>query len=234
MSMRVNPFAIVAALTGAVGLGAGACGSSASPTYGDVMLTVAVPSGVQVKSADYTMDDKIDTPTHGTVSGSEPQTQFLQLIPHVPVSDEYVVTVHAMSAEGQMTCMGSAPVKVKADVKTPVQVALKCGGHVTVGISVTCEDTPLIDFLVSAQEAPVGTFVLARATAAQPDAGALTYTWSASSGAFSDQSASQVKFTCTQVGAAQISLKVQDDENCVQSYSATVTCLKAAVDGGAL
>ena len=229
--MRLRLAIVVVALASGFGIGATGCGG-ASQTVGDIIMTVTVPEGAQVQSAQYTIDDKTHVPMQGIVGAPEPEPQFVDLIPHVPVGDQYVATVQAESTDGQMVCSGSAPIEVMNGVTTRVQIALKCGGHVLVAIGVSCLDTPLVDFLVSPIVAPVGTFVVGRADDARPDGGALAYTWSALSGTFSDPGGSRTDFTCTQVGPVKISLTVQDDELCEQSYSSTVTCL-APVDGGA-
>jgi hypothetical protein len=193
-------------------------------------MTVSVPAGVQVQSAQFTIDDKMHLPMEGIVGGPQPEAQFVELIQHVAAGDRYVATVQAESTDGQMVCSGSAPVEVMDGVTTRVQIALKCGGHVLVAIGVSCLDTPLVDFLVSPLVTSVGESVVARADSSRPDAGPLTFTWSAPSGSFADAAASRTSFTCTQAGVVVVTLKVEDDELCQQSYSSTVTCL--GPDGG--
>jgi hypothetical protein len=223
---------IVVALAIGVGLCAAGCGSS-TPSYGDVIMTVTVPDGVQVSAVQYTMNDNVNAPSTGVVGGPQPEHQYVELVAHVAPSDHYTVTVQAESTDGQKTCEGSAPFKVMSGVTTRVQIALKCGGQVLVGIGVSCNDTPLVDVLVSPIAATVGSYVIGRAGSARPDGGPLTFTWSAPSGTFSDPNASQTNFTCTQVGPVKVTLQVADDEMCQQSYTSTVTCLPGP-DGGAL
>jgi hypothetical protein len=228
--MRVKLEIVVVALAMGLGVSAAGCGSGSSQSFGDVIMTVTVPSGVQVQSAQYTIDDKIHLPTEGVMGGQRPQQQFVELIAHVPASDAYVATVQAESVDGQMVCSGSAVVKVMNGVTSRVEVALKCGGHVLVAIGVSCRDTPLVDFLVSPLVASLGGSVIGRADSARPDGGAVTLMWSAPSGTFSDASGSETAFTCTQSGLVPITLNVEDDELCQQSYSSMVTCL--GPDGG--
>ena len=228
--MRLGVIAV--ALATGFGLGAAGCGSSSSPPYGEVIMTVTVPDGVQVQSVQYTMDDNVNAPSTGIVGGPQPEHQYVELVAHVPVSTHYTVTVQAESTDGKMTCAGSAPIQVMSGVTTRVQIALKCGGQVLVGIGVSCNDTPLVDLLVSPIAANVGSYVIARAGSARPDGGPLTFAWSAPSGTFSDPKESQTNFTCTQVGPVKITVQVGDDEMCLQTYSSTVTCLPAP-DGGA-
>ncbi len=166
------------------------------------------------------------------MGGSQPERQFVELITHVLVSDQYVATVQGESVDGQMLCAGSALVKVMNGVTSRVQVALKCGGHVLVGIGVSCRDTPLVTFLVSPLAASVGAYVIGQAVSARPDAGSLTLTWSAPSGTFADPSASQTTFTCTKAGPVKLTLQVEDDELCQQTFSSLVTCFSPA-DAGA-
>jgi hypothetical protein len=230
MAMRGRLVAIVVALAAGLGAGAGGCGNT-SRSFGDVIMTVTVPAGVEVQSAQYTLDDKVNTPSAGVMGGSQPERQFVELITHVPASDQYVATVQAESVDGQMICAGSAVVAVMNGVTSRVQVALKCGGHVLVSIGVSCRDTPLVSFLVSPLAASVGSYVIGQAVSARPDGGALTFTWSAPSGTFADPSAPQTTFTCTQAGPVQVTLQVEDDELCQQSYSSLVTCFSAADAG---
>jgi hypothetical protein len=243
--MRVTCEGFLVALAMGLFVCAAACGSA--PRVGDVIMTVTVPEGVQVQSVQYTMDDQVNAPSSGIVGGMQPERQFVQFIPHVPVNDQYMATFQAESVDGQMACSASAVIKVMDGVTTRVDVALKCGGHVVVAIGVSCNDTPLVDFLVSPIVATVGTSVIGSGASARPDGGPLTYAWSVESGSFvdggaggiadgglgtvDDATASQINFTCTKTGPVTVSLKVEDDELCWQSYSSTVTCLPP-VDGG--
>ena len=231
MAMRVRLVGIVVALAAGLGVGAGGCGN-APRSFGDVIMTVTVPGGVQVQSAEYTLDDKVNAPAQGVMGGSQPERQFVDLITHVPVSDHYVATVQAETVDGQMICAGSEVVKVMNGVTSRVQVVLKCGGHVLVSIGVSCHDTPLVSFLVSPLSASVGAYVIGQAVSARPDGGPLTLTWSAPSGTFADPSAPQTTFTCTQAGPVTLTLRVEDDELCQQSYSSLVTCFSVP-DAGA-
>jgi hypothetical protein len=232
MATRLRFVGIGVALAMGFGASVGGCGS-ASHAFGDVIMTVTVPDGVRIQSASYTLDDMVDAPSMGVIGGSQPAQQLIELIAHVPVSDQYVANVQAESADGQMGCVGSAPVTVMDGVTTRVQIALQCGGQVLVGIGVSCNETPLVDLLVSPLAVPVGAYVIARAASTRPDGGALTFAWSASPGVFADPTSSQTNFTCTQVGPVTLALQVQDDELCKQSYSAMVTCL-SPVDGGSV
>jgi hypothetical protein len=230
LATRLRLVGGVVALAMGLGLGVGGCGGASQSPVGDVIMTLTVPNGVQVQSAQFTIDDKVHPPAVGIVGGPQPEAQFVELIPHLPVSDQYVMTVQAESTDGQMVCSGSAPMKVMNGVTTRVQIALTCGGHVLVAIGVSCLDTPLVNLRVSPLEASVGSAVEVSADPARPDAGALTFTWSAPSGTFSDPGASQTTFTCTKAGLVEITLQVEDDELCQQSDSAMVTCL--GPDGG--
>ncbi len=232
MATRLRFVGIGVALAMGLGVSAGGCGNK-SHAVGDLIMTVTVPDGVQIQTASYTLDDMVDAPSTGVIGGAQPMQQFVELVAHVPASDQYVLTVQAESADGQMGCMGSAPVTVMSDATTRVQVALKCGGHVLVGIGVSCDATPLVDFLVSPVSATVGAYVIASAESARPDGGPLTFTWSGSPGVFGDGGASQTTFTCTKPGPVTIKVQVQDDELCQQSYSSTVTCLSPFDAGSA-
>ncbi|HEX4403983.1 MAG TPA: hypothetical protein VH560_04095 [Polyangia bacterium] len=231
MATRLKHVGIGVVLAMGLGVSAGGCGN-ASHAFGDVIMTVTVPDDVQIQSASYTLDDMIDAPSMGVIGGSQPVQQLDELISHVPASAQYALTVQAETADGLMDCTGSAPVTVMNGATTRVQVTLKCGGHVLVGIGVTCDASPLVDFLVSPLAASVGTYVIAQAAPSRPDGGPLTFAWSGSPGVFADAAASQTTFTCSQPGPVTIKHQVHDDELCQQSYASTVTCL-SAVDAGA-
>src|SRR5262249_54800464 len=112
------------------------------------------------------------------------------------------VTAAADSTDGKGRCEGTATLDVPKGGTTRLNVDLTCkgGGNVTVGIGVNCLATPLVDFLVSPLVARIGESVLGNAVPARPDGGALTFTWSAPSGTFSDANAAQTMFTCTMPG----------------------------------
>lgn len=197
-------------------------------------MTVTVPEGVEVQTATYTIDDKIDPALHGTVSAAKPQQQLVKTLTHVPPSDDYTATVHASSVDGQRVCDGTTSFKVAKGATTRLEVPLTCAGgpgRVVVGIGVSCHESPLVSFLVSPLVAPVGQVVIGRAASARPDGGPLTFAWSAPSGTFATPTESQTEFTCTRPGPVEVTLKVQDDEQCQQSPSVLVTCLDIG-DGG--
>jgi hypothetical protein len=168
--MRVKLEKIVITLAMGAALGLGGCGSSSNQPYGDVIMTVTVPEGAQVQSVSYMMADKVDAPSQGVVGGMQPAQEFVELIPHVP-ANSYVVTVQAETTDGQMSCGGSANVVVMSGVTTRVEIDLKCGGQVLVGIGVTCDASPLVAFVVSPIVATVGNYVIGYAGMPIPDGG---------------------------------------------------------------
>jgi hypothetical protein len=203
--------------------------------HGDVMMTVTVPDDVLIRAADYTIDDMSRPPLTGTMGGTQALHQVQKLFTHVPVGD-YLASARAEATDRQSICEGSSPVKVTRGAVARVHVAAMCrgtGGHVVVGIGVSCRATPLVDVLVSPVSAVVGeSSVLGRTFLVRQDGGALTYEWSAPSGTFADPKAPQTAFTCAQPGPVELKVRVVDDEGCEQTHSAIVTCVPAP-DGGA-
>ncbi len=232
MAMRGRRGAIL--VVGAIGLLAAGCGGSAPGGSGDVLLTMTVSVDIAVQAVGYTIADKVHPALHGTVTVPKPQQPLVKLLHQVPPSDAYVVTAHAVSVDGQHVCDGTASFKVAKAAMTRVEVLLTCTGpgRVVVGIGVSCHESPLVAFVVSPLVAPVGKYVIGRAVATRPDGGPLTFAWSASSGTFTAPTEAQTDFTCTRPGPVEVTLKVQDDEQCQQSPSVVVTCLEGDQDSG--
>ena len=137
----------------------------------------------------------------------------------------------ATSTDGTESCSGSAPFMVTAHQTTPVTVPVRChegaktGSVLATGAINVC---PQIDGVTATPtEVSVGSSIALVATAHDTDAAptALSYAWTASSGAFTDATTPATRFTCTVPGTATITLAASDgDAPCNDTAQVTMTC----------
>ena len=174
--------------------------SSGTEQTGTVGLAVEVAPGVVIN----TLAWKI---ANSTTSFSESGTANLQFgntvsfqVGGIPTGAGYTATLTATTADGSLTCAGSAAFAVSSNAVASVHVTLYCSGATadagSAAFSATTQVCANIDALsASPTEATVGSAV---ALSASASAGSIapTYAWSASAGTFSDPTSASPVFTC--------------------------------------
>jgi hypothetical protein len=145
------------------------------------------------------------------------------------------VDVTATSADGHEGCTGSAVFDVVKNATTRVRVALICQGlddgiiHITIGVA--CPTAHLVSYTVSPLSATVGDTIDVAAVDEDPDAGALQYTWMATTGAFADDSAAATTYLCTNAGPVTMTLVASSDA-CQEAHAIAATCVAPGADAG--
>ena len=150
------------------------------------------------------------------------------LIGGIPAGTGYSITLSATSRDQGTTCTGTAGFDVLAHTTTAVAVHLSCRQQPRTGsvsVNGTFNICPMIDSLGANPAAvPLGGTIAASVSAHDDGIpSALTYTWTSTSGSFSNASIKSPIFTCSQVGAATLSLTVSDGD-CADTSTLTVSC----------
>jgi hypothetical protein len=220
---------------GALVLAPAACGHS-PPARGDIDLIATVPAGVAVEALAFELSGNGIAPRTGGVHVSKPQQQFETLINSVPVDDDYELEVSATSTDGRLTCKGGTKISVRKSSVTRVHLALTCsddGGKVVIAVAVACSGAHLVNYTISPLSAAVGDSIAVTATMIAPDAGALTYDWSAPSGTFADPSSAQTTYQCETTGFVTLNLRVTASACVEEEQSIDVDCLPPERDAAA-
>lgn len=251
---------LLAAVAGATSLavsGVG-CSSSSSPqaaggsgptvpgqpgadNTGTVGLQLTLPSGVQINAVAWTV-----TGPNGASTVVQSGTLDVQnsaainfLVGGIPAANGYAVSLSATATDGVTTCLGSGTFNMAARTTTSVYVLLQCtqpaseaGSAQINAAAYSCASISSI--AASPTEVNVGASAALSATASGPgaDGGAITFSWTATSGTFDTPNASSANFSCTTAGAATVTLTVSDGlvpdggscSSTLSSQSITIQC----------
>jgi hypothetical protein len=225
----------------AFSLSAGCSGTNKEPdrspevsasSVGSLGLKLVISGGVALPSVNYVVTGPESFTKSGTldVSSSPPG-----VIDGIPVANGYRIELSATASDGK-TCSGSAVFDITSRDTQSVDVSLQCqaaprtGSMIVNGKLNVC---PSIDSLAATPSAVhVGSSLSLVAQGSDPDAGpaALSYTWTASAGTLSSATGATSSFTCTQVGAATVTLSLSDGDTCPDQRSLTVTCTQPPVE----
>jgi phospholipase C len=207
-----------------------ATGGDRTESLGAIALQLA--PGLAVDSVSYSITGPGGFSRSGTVDVSHSDTVSVT-IGGLPAGGGYSISVTAKSTDGSTTCAGSATFTVKAHDITMVAVHAICHpGTKTGSVSVTgtFNVCPVLDGLeAKPAEVVVGGTIALSALAHDPDGGpaALGFSWSASSGSFSDTASATPIFTCASAGTVTVTATVSDGDptpGCTDHLSATLTC----------
>jgi len=239
MNRAIRQWALVLAAAMSM-LGAAGCDGDTPPqtvdrsagneSAGTIGLDLTLASGAVIDTVSYV----ITGPSGYTKTGSlnvRDSTTIRGLIGGIPAGTGYSIALSATSLDGGTSCAGSASFKVVARSTTSVMIQVRC--HETprsgsVLINGTLNICPLIDGIsVNPSQVFVGSPVSLEALAHDSDAGpaALSYSWTASTGSFSDPKAQNPTFVCSAAGTATVGLTVSDGD-CKDKASVKVECIK--------
>jgi phospholipase C len=139
------------------------------------------------------------------------------VVGNIPAATGYAVSISGTSTDGKVTCLGSASFNVAARTTTSVTVLLQCDtAAANVGTAQITGQTFVCATVNSLTASPTETIVgptnpvAVSATATGPNAGAVTYQWSAPSGSFSAPTSAQSTFTCSVPGTVTLSVTASD------------------------
>jgi hypothetical protein len=206
-----------------------------SPNEGDVDVIATLSDDVDVEVLTIALSGNGIAARTGELHLPKSQRQVEKLISHVPEGDDYALDLSAKSVDGQFICQGAATsISVRKSTVTRVHVALACvdenGGNVVINVGVVaCTGGHLVNYTVSPLTASVGDTIAVTATTIKPDAGALTYDWSAPSGTFADPSSAQTTYQCETAGHVTINLRVTGS-SCAETQSVDVDCVAPSKD----
>jgi hypothetical protein len=239
--MKTSALARVGLISGVVAtasLAAGflGCGHPPPANPGNVDVIATVPVDVQVDALDFRILGPNSTLVAGHIHTPRPQEEFEQLVRQVPAGPDETIDITAKALDGQHTCMGSAHLEVRKGVTTRVHVPLECHGpgdgvvHISVGVA--CPQTQhLVSYMISPLSASVGGTVDVVAMEEDADAGALRYTWTATTGTFADPAAASTTYRCDSPGPVSMTLIVSAAE-CEETHTITEVTCSANGDGG--
>jgi hypothetical protein len=181
---------------------------------GSVGMRLTLPGGVTLNSATWTITGPNGYAQTNTVSIAQ-SLDLSFTVGGIPAGAGYTISITGTATNGTTTCSGSAPFTVTALATTNVTVVLQCAnpaaeaGSASVGTETYFCATPT-SASASPNETTLGNSVTVTAAATAPNAGALTYQWSASSGSFSAPTSATTSFTCTTSGAVTLTATVSD------------------------
>jgi hypothetical protein len=225
----MNARACLITALGVSALGAASCGRGADT--GNIVLDVSVPSDANFEIVRF----EIGAPHRETIGGhietSRPAASFSKFVSHLPAGTGYEIQADATSVDGLVVCTGVAPVDVRAGQTTEIDMTLTCtnidDGQVHIVIGVSCPWFQ-VTYTVSPLTASVGGEISVSATTTAPDAGAVSYTWTSSSGTFADATLSETTYTCTNAGASLLMVQATTGP-CHATKALTIDCVS---DGG--
>lgn len=217
----------------------GGPGTDGADANGAVGIALQVAPGLAVASVGYTITGPAAYARTGTITVADSATLAAVISP-VPVGTGYALSLDATTIDGQTTCAGAATFDVTARATTIVSVHLLChetprnGGVLVNGTINVC---PVVDGIDTGSIGSSGGSAFAvTAIAHDVDHGpsSLGYAWAASSGTFSDASASNPTFTCASAGPVTLTVTVSDGDptaGCPDTRTATVTCAAPCPSG---
>jgi hypothetical protein len=234
-TIRALPILAILSLTAFV---AGGCGEHApsnasndEPGSGSVDLAL-VQGGVTLTSVSYTIVGPNGFSKSGTINVASSST-VSAIIGGLPAGNGYSITLAATGTDGTTICGGSATFSVTAQTIAMVTVNLECHESPrtgSVGVTGKLNICPVVDG-VSANPADVAVgFPVALAIAAHDsDSGPLplAYSWTATSGSFSNPTSATPTFVCSQPGPVTLTATASDGDpapGCASTMSFVVTC----------
>ena len=229
-----NTLAIGALSVGALGATFTGCSSDPSTKttgedVGSVGLNLEVASGIQIDAAQYVLTGPSGFGRTGTINLAHSQT-LSAIIDAIPLAKGYSLSLNATAADLKATCSGSAAFDVDTITTTTVAVHLQCQLPQTKGtllVNGQINVCPLVESLqANPAEVEVGHSIELSALGSDADNGPspLAYSWTATSGTFSDASSAKTTFTCTAAGSSTITVSASDGDTCPGTRSVTVSC----------
>ena len=212
---------------------------------GSIDLDLTIPGGESIEQVAWavTGPNGLSTVfTSGTQTVNALAVDFL--VGAIPAATGYRITLSGSSSSG-VTCTGGANFNIIAHETTTVGVAMACssapaGSIGTLVNGQTYDCAAVTGVTASPTTLAVGGSVTLVAMADAPNAGNLTYAWSAPSGSFSAATSAQSSFLCTAPGVVPLTVVVADGalpDGAVCNPATTtmtimVTCTGVASDAG--
>jgi hypothetical protein len=191
-------------------------GSSAEDT-GSISMNLTLPAGQAIEAFAWTITgpNRAVTPVQsGFVDVTKSQAPRF-LVANLPTASGYTVSLSGAASDGSVVCSGSATFDVAPRTTTPVAVVLPCvvatsGAHVVLSSGSSFNCAAVSGASATPATIAVGSSIQLAATAAGPDANALSYRWSAPGGSIDTPNAANARFTCSTPGSVPVALTVSD------------------------
>jgi cysteine-rich repeat protein len=213
------------------------CGGSETTAVelGNVTISVQVTPGLPLERVGYQLENaRARLALEGSLALDE-AARATAAVRSIPAGRPWTVALTATSADGDVTCLGSASFEVLARQTTSVMATLTCqsrsGAVLTTAPSKRCS---IIQSLAVAptQTALGGALELGVQTLAAERLG-LRYAWTGAGGSFADAAAASTRYTCQEPGAHTLALRVWD-ETCTDRTTVTVRCTSLDCGNGRL
>jgi cysteine-rich repeat protein len=216
------------------------CGGqqASSPEMGHVTITVQVvpvlPAEVIPRIRYQLENARVKLELGGTLIPDD-GSRATAAVRGIAAGTPWTLALEAASADGDVTCAGTASFEVLARQTTTLSTTLPCrsrsGAPLLGGPGQRCN---IIQSLAVAptQTAVGGTVELSVATAAGERLG-LHHAWTGSGGSFSDAAAAHTRFTCQEAGEHALALRVWDD-SCADRTTVVVRCTSLDCGNGRL
>jgi hypothetical protein len=216
-----------------IGLTSGSCSNGGAPPappedVGTMGFQLQVAPGVTLSSVGWSIANAGSGFSRSGSANVQSSNTIQFQVGNLPTGSGFTITLTAASADGSLTCIGSATFTVTAGMTTGVALTLVCTPRApdagTIAVSATAVVCPSVTSLSAAPlEAAVGTPIALSVTAS---AGA-TFAWTATAGTFDDASSAAPTFTCPAT-AGPVTITVTAGPSnplCTSaSQSITVTC----------
>jgi alpha-tubulin suppressor-like RCC1 family protein len=242
--MRLVGAGAVALMSAVAATGCGADGQTIdrvdeSRELGDVSLGLLLPDGTNVTSVDFLVTrNGVEVRSGSMQVGADGRASII--LTDLDAGDGYRVRLSTARDAGSF-CEGEADFTVRADMTSNVNVILQCSDQTVdgnVSINGSFNICPKVtSTTVSPVTVAVGSSAAITAAASDRDGDVLSFSWSASDGTFSAQTALDTQYTCASAGDKTLTLSVTDGPNrgCTRNAAISITCvggLDGGVDGG--
>jgi hypothetical protein len=210
-------------------LGGGSMPGCGSPPpheeKGDLSVQVTLPATVVFDSLTYQVSGNGIQPIvrNVTIVGS-PTTGFAYFS-GLPAHPGYDVEVNGTSHDGLTICAASGKANILPEQTTSLSLTLGCatkGGDALVTGVFACH--LISSVVVAPEQTSVGGGVTVAAQPIDLDAGALTYSWTATSGTFANPSASNTTFVCGTAGSIAVTVTATSGQ-CSDRIAMAVQCV---------
>jgi hypothetical protein len=202
---------------------------------GSLSLDLVLADGVVINTVSWTISGGDMEPMSGDIDTSAPGSTASVEVYGLPPGDGYLVALEATSADGEVTCRGSAGFAVSVGEATDVMVMLNCKlpmdtGAVRVNGKLNiCAQ--LFKVVVSPLQTSVGNDIDLSATGEDREGDPIEYAWTGSGGSIADPSAASTTYTCEEAGEQMIAVTISDDGfgHCMDDWTVPVTCVELAL-----
>lgn len=231
-SHRLGLTGIAMALAVAASTTMGCVGEAADDSTGTIGMELQIAPGVTLNTVNWTIGNATTSFTKtGSVTVRFSNTISFQA-GAIPAANGYTITLGATSVDGAFTCTGSAGFNISAGATSLVSLILSCStapaGQGTVVVGGTTQICANLDSVsASPLETEVNTPISLAATGSAGSV-PVTFSWTASAGAFDNALSATPVFTCPSTpGPVTISVTVfPSSATCttITTQSVTVTC----------